>query len=362
MKLLILTQKIDKEDPILGFFHNWILELSKKFEKISVICLEKGEFNLPDNVKVFSLGKEKNILSFSILKYLLSRARYITNFYIYILGLHADYDAVFVHMNQEYIILGGFIWKVIGKKIYLWRNHPKGSLLTYIAVWFSNKVFCTSKSSFTSKFKKTVLMPVGINTDFFRQVFNGQQSIVNKNKILFLGRIAPIKNVHIFIKALAILNEKNINFEASIYGDSPVKDNKYYQLLKIMTDKLNLNEKVKFYKAVPNYKTPEIYNSYEIFINLTPAGSFDKTILEASACGAIPIVANKSLKGEIDDNLILNSLEPNHLAEKIEFWIKERENKKIEISKKLQKYVLENHSLNILIDKLLICLNENKKR
>ena len=58
MKLLILTQKVDKEDPVSGFFHGWILELSKRFEKVSVICLEKGNFNLPKNVEVFSLGKE----------------------------------------------------------------------------------------------------------------------------------------------------------------------------------------------------------------------------------------------------------------------------------------------------------------
>ena len=58
MRLLILTQKVDKEDPVLGFFHNWVTELSKKFEFIYVVCLEKGKFDLPDNVQVFSLGKE----------------------------------------------------------------------------------------------------------------------------------------------------------------------------------------------------------------------------------------------------------------------------------------------------------------
>ena len=92
-------------------------------------------------------------------------------------------------MNKEYVVLGGLFWKLWGKKIFMWRNHPKGDLFTYIAVWFSNKVFCTSKSSFTARFKKTTLMPVGINTDIFNTKLRTEDYDLYKNEILFLGRI-----------------------------------------------------------------------------------------------------------------------------------------------------------------------------
>ncbi|NLE07312.1 MAG: glycosyltransferase family 4 protein, partial [Parcubacteria group bacterium] len=105
MRLLVVTQKIDQNDPILGFFHNWVLKLSEKFEKISVICLEKGKYDLPSNVKVYSLGKESGR----------SKIKYVKNFLNFILGLHKDYDAVFVHMNQEYVLIGGFFWKLMRK-------------------------------------------------------------------------------------------------------------------------------------------------------------------------------------------------------------------------------------------------------
>ncbi len=52
MKLLILTQKVDINDDVLGFFHRWILEFAKHYEYITVIALEIGEYNLPENVKV----------------------------------------------------------------------------------------------------------------------------------------------------------------------------------------------------------------------------------------------------------------------------------------------------------------------
>src|SRR3989344_7151474 len=179
MKLLIITQKVDRDDPVLGFFHGWLAKFAEKFESVSVICLQKGVYDLPSNVQVFSLGKEHN----SIIK----KVGYIIKFYKYIFDLRHEYDSVFVHMNQEYVLLGSKLWKLLGKKVYLWRNHPYGNLLTRIAVVLSDKVFCTSKDSFTAKFNKTVLMPVGIDTEIFKDLKMER----SKNSILFLGRIAP---------------------------------------------------------------------------------------------------------------------------------------------------------------------------
>ncbi|MBU2219890.1 hypothetical protein KJ665_01980, partial [Patescibacteria group bacterium] len=60
MRLLILTQKIDFNDDILGFMHGWVVEFAKHFESIIVIALGVGEYKLPENVRILSLGKEKN--------------------------------------------------------------------------------------------------------------------------------------------------------------------------------------------------------------------------------------------------------------------------------------------------------------
>ena len=119
MRLLILTQKIDAEDSILGFFHEWVREFSKNTESVLVICLERGIVNLPQNVRVFSLGKESGS----------SRFGYILNFYKLIWKYRKEYDSVFVHMNQVYVLLGGLFWK-------LW--HKKRQKVGGILNWFSN--------------------------------------------------------------------------------------------------------------------------------------------------------------------------------------------------------------------------------
>lgn len=43
MRLLILTQAVDLDDPVLGFFHRWIVEFAKRFDTIEVICLKAGD-------------------------------------------------------------------------------------------------------------------------------------------------------------------------------------------------------------------------------------------------------------------------------------------------------------------------------
>ncbi len=265
MKLLILTQKIDKNDPVLGFFHKWLEEFAKNFESIIVICLERGEYNLPANVQVLSLGKEVSVSKFT----------YIKNFYKYVWQKRAQYSHIFVHMNQEYVILGWKIWKLLGKKIYLWRNHAKGNLLTRLAVLVSNKVFYTSPKSFTAQFKKAVQMPVGIDLDFFKP---GPNISRTPNSILFLGRISPVKKVLEFIDWV----EKESFDHITIAGPILFEDREYGEKVK---ERIRNNPKINLRGPMTQEEARELYQSHETYANFTPAGSMDKTIFEALACG-----------------------------------------------------------------------------
>ncbi|MEK7187209.1 MAG: glycosyltransferase [Patescibacteria group bacterium] len=298
MKLLILTQKMAQNDPILGFFHRWVEELAKHYESLTVICLEKGKYDLPGNVQVVSLGKELGI----------SKLKKLFTFYHLLFTLRKQYDAVFVHMNQEYVILGWKFWKLWGKKIYLWRNHAHGSFLTRFAVLVSDKVFCTSPDSYTARFKKTKLMPVGIDTDFFKP-----DSAIKKepNSILFLGRIAPVKKVLEFVEWFNTLDGK---FQATLAGEALPKDKWYEKLVKAQAP-----ERIKFISAVTQEEACRLYQSHETYVNFTPAGSMDKTILEAAACGAKVKVENPALKfleGKASEEL-RNFVVENHSLKKL---------------------------------------------
>lgn len=353
MKLLIITQKVDKNDSLLGFFHKWIKEFRKHSEKITVICLEKGKVELGENslprsensaefsttgVNVLSLGKEERV----------SRLSYILRFYKYIWQERQNYDLVFVHMNQEYVLLGGLLWKILGKKVTMWRNHEKGSFLTAVAVALADKVFCTSKKSFTARYKKTIIMPVGIDTRVFSRDYN---IVREKGSILFLSRISPVKRLDLLIQALNILDKENIRFKLSVYGNAPERDKSYYQIIREESKELEKKDKMIFHEGISNIETPKIYNGHEIFINATEGGSFDKTILEALACGALGVISNKDVTNMIPKEFLFKEGDFNDLADKIKYALSLSENEKEKIRQIESTHVSE-HDLSNLSSKL----------
>jgi len=334
MRLLILTQKVDVKDSALGFFHNWIKEFSKKFETLEVICLQKGMSDLPENVFVHSLGKEEGR----------SRIKYIWRFYRYIWQRRKQYDAVFVHMNQEYVLLGGLFWRLWGKKVIFWYNHTRGGILTKIAMFLSSLVCHTSPFAFTAGTKKSVKMPAGIDTKIFKQNLEIQR---NSHKILYVGRIAPAKKVHVLIDAVEILNKEGIDFTLNIYGEALPKDQDYLKKLKETSFDIR-DKKVFFHGAVPNIETPKIFNSHLIAVNLTAKGNYDKSVLEAAVCGAIPLVSSEAFKDILPEELFFKEDDSQDLAEKIKMVINMEDGEREKLRLILRKNVEENESLGKL--------------
>lgn len=360
IKLLIITQKVDVNDPVLGFFHRWIEEFSKHCEKTTVICLSKGEYHLPSNVKVFSLGKEKELREvaglgnsgMSVPEEQLRKAGYILNFYKYIWRERRNYDAVFIHMNQEYVLLGGLVWKLMGKKVMMWRNHSIGSFLTSIAVLLCDRVFCTSEYSYTARFKKTKIMPVGIDIDIFKKEASIRRE---KGWILYVGRIDPIKKVDVLIKALKILDGEGVDFRCYLYG--PSSDKKYYVSMRELASPLMRDGKIVFSGSLSNEKIASVCNQYDVSVNMSAKGSFDKTIMEHMACEGISLFSNDSMKNYLgdDDYRILRFSDGDSLAlsKKLKYFIGISDEERGEIGRRLRLMVEKNHSLKQLVKKLV---------
>lgn len=336
MNILIITQSIDKNNPVLGFFHGWTKEFARQFNKVSVVCLEIGEYELPQNVNIFSLGKEKN----NGKKNFFTKIRYILDFYKYIWKVRSNYDVVFVHMNQEYVLLAGILWRILGKKIFMWRNHPVGNLLTKIAIILSHKVFCTSHDSFTAKYSKTQIMPVGIDTTVFKP--DNSASKV-PNSILSIGRIAPIKKIDLLVSALSVLHKKGVDFVVNIYGGFLDEHKNYYEKILQEVANLDLSSHISFHGPIKHENTVAEYQKNNVFVNLTEAGTFDKTILESMSCGMKVVTSNPMLKDHLVDKWFVSNLDAEHVADALAAALADNG------TSAPFKYVESNHSLSKLV-------------
>ena len=334
MRILIVTQAVDQDDPALGFFHRWLEEFTPRFESIEVICLKEGVHALPSNVHVHSLGKPA------------SRFRYMCNFYRYIFSLR--YDAVFVHMNEEYMLLGGLWWRVCGKKVVLWRNHKMGSWRTRLAARLSDTVCYTSPTSFVASFRNAVQMPIGIDTELFVP----PAIAAPPDTILLFGRLDSVKKCGVFFTALALMHEHGTTFHADSYGDPTVLDDPYAREVKQGAGPLVAALRLAFHPAVSNREAPRIYGAHAIYVNLTPSGSFDKTIGEAMACGCIIVCTNGAVRDAVRAELMAKDGDVQDVARALEAALRLSPQERAEESRTLRAYIEQHHSLKELTDKL----------
>lgn len=287
MKLLIVTQTVDTEDPFLGFFIRWIEEFSKYAEHVEIICLKEGKHALPANVRVHSLGKP---YSAKVTKGVGMRIKYVLNFYRYIWKLRHEYDAVFVHMNPEYIVLGGILWHMIGKHIGLWYVHKSVNLKLRLASLFARDIFTASPEGFLLATSKLHVVGHGIDVGAF---YAPTRPFGNPLRIVSVGRITPIKNLDTLIRAVALLKDRGIVATATFIGVPTCSSDEVYEAsLKELARKCGVSDQINFAGSVPYGQMPEQYRHFDISVNLSPTGGMDKAVLESMAAGLLVFVSN----------------------------------------------------------------------
>ncbi len=344
MNLLVITQKVDRADHVLGFFHRWLELIAGRYGTVLVLCLKKGEYNLPDNVRVSSLGKEQKA----------SRLRYLLLFYAYIVKNRRRYDAVFIHMNPIYAVLGCAFWLMFRKRFFLWYNHPQGGILARAAVFLAHGVFCTSSFAFANRYKKTKVMPAGIDTDFFKRNASVDR---RPNALLYIGRVSPIKNIECMLDAAKLLDARGVDFLLSIVGGPmTAADEAFERMLHDRAGVLVNKGKVRFLPKVSHSETADYYKRAGVCLNATPTGSLDKTVLEAMACEVPVLLSNRSYCGSIPDLFIFEEENPAQLADKIESLFSLSDDDRLRCGARLRRYVIERHSLTALIKEIVHCV------
>lgn len=344
MNLLIITQKVDQHDNVLGFFHRWLVEFARHAEVLHVICLEAGSFSLPENTTVHSLGKPQGGWPRSPLRAARSRARALARFCRFLWRLRNSYDAVFVHMNPEYVVWAGLWWRLTGKRIGLWYVHRNVTAKLFIAEKLAHVIFSSSPESFRLPSKKTHFLGHGI--DLARFEFAAEEPGGENVRGMHAGRITPIKNLDTLIDALAILkNEMNFPVTLSFIGAPATEsDRTHLEELKRLADIRQLAGAVSFLGPVPHERIAPQYREAHFTVNLCPTGGMDKAVLESMAVGTPVFFSNKAFEsvcGEYAPLFMFAERDARDLAEKIRHFYgevspKERHSLRREISRRVR--------------------------
>ena len=343
MRLLVITQKVDVNDQVLGFMIGWLEALAKQAKSLEVICLEKGDYKLPDNVRVYSLGKEKGQ----------SRLKYLFNFYRFLWQLRHRYDAVWVHMNQIYIILGYPLWFLGKKKISLWYAHGSVSFSLRLASKLAGVIFTSSASGFRLASGKVKIVGQGIDTDLFNFEPNAPREA---GLMVNVGRLSSVKKQKELIVGLSTIN--NLPWRLEFFG-SPITlaDQLYTQELASTIAQLNLSERVTLAGSVSHYLLPARLREAEVFVTMSRTGSLDKAVLEAMSSGVIPVTLGETFRPILGPyGHILASSSETDLVNNLVQVISWSETEKKACRQILRQEIVNNHSLKRLMTEIVTVL------
>lgn len=339
---------MDSNDDNLGFFHRWVEEFARLVDRVEVIAVSVGEYQLPENVLVWSLDKQKGAAKYKrLIKFLeLFSQKY------------AKCDAVFFHMMPEFVIAAAPFLISLKKSSALWYVHKSVTLKLKFAEKLVRFITTASPADFRLPSKKVIYTGHAIDIDVFSPSAKDNQNNVRNQKLrmLSVGRISPVKDYELIIGAVNLLNKKHKRrkWQLDIIGAPIMKrDYQYLAKLKQLVKNLGLSEKILFKGAVAHSQVPEILRQHNLFISCSNTGSLDKAVLEAMSCGLNVITSNEAFKEILPKKYFLEKRTSEALADKI---------MSLDASKgvnyALRRIVAKEHSIKTTIPKIIEVLAE----
>ena len=284
MKLLLITQRVDEHDSNLASHIRWIETLASMTESVSVIAQSVGTYHLPNNVRVYSLGKECGA----------GKWKQLWNFWRISGKLIVQTDAALILMAPLYILLLAPLAWFHGKKLFLWFTHKSVTMTLRLAVACVTRVFSASRESFRLSTNKVLFTGHAIDTDFFSPAPDVRRET---KKIITVGRVTPSKNLAMMIEVIAELKRHGLGFILQIIGLPVIDvDMAYEKSLHDQATRLGVQNQIHFLGVLSPTQVREEYRTARLFVNASATGSLDRAGLEAMACACPVLISNEAFK------------------------------------------------------------------
>jgi len=129
------------------------------------------------------------------------------------------------------------------------------------------------------------VIPCGIDTDFYKQDPSVKPE---KGRLLFVGRLKKYKGVQHLLKAMKILQSRDIFTNLTIIGQGD-----YSHALKLLVGKLHLQDNVSFEGFISQEDKLSWLQKASVAVFPSAKEGWGLTVIEANCCGT-PVVASDS--------------------------------------------------------------------
>jgi len=347
LRVLMITQKVDLDDDVLGFTHTWVNKLAEQVAQLHVLALSVGRHQLCDNVTLYSMGKERRA----------GRLWRFVNFHRVAapLILSRQVDVAFVHMCPIYAVLAAPWARLAGVPIVMWYSHAHVSTTLRLAHALSTRVLTASPESYSLPSDKVDVMGHGIDLQAFHPAEFPSPSL--RPRVITVGRISPVKDYVTMIEsANRLVNEMHRDVEFQIIGAAPTQESRvYFDDLRTRMAAYGLKDRVVFVGSVPNWETPRYYQQADVFVNMQAKGGVGKAVLEAMACGMPCVLCTSAFNGQLGDfvsEVIFREKDAEDLAQKLVNVLDMGLERRRELSR-LVRRIAAQHSVDRLMEQMV---------
>ncbi len=287
MKILLVNFVMDQSSPVLAWQQGVATRLAARCERVVVLTERVVESPLPANVEVHRVPR---ILT-TPLRVL--GVRWLMNIPVWRWCARERFDAVFVHMNADWVYRLAPCWRRFGVPVLLWYAHGSVTRRLHRAHEHASCVITSTPEGFRIPSHKVRVIGQGVDTDLFVLPATRPDSTT----IVAVGRVSRRKRVDLMLESLAWLkaHAPQHPFTLRIIGPTLTRDDeRYAEELAQQVSAAGLRDAVTFEGPLPVGRLPEIYASSFLHLNLSETGSMDKAILESLASGCPTVTSNEA--------------------------------------------------------------------
>lgn len=282
-RVLVCVEAVDVADPLMGYFVSWLRELAQH-ARVTALALRVSDPppSLGPDAAVVPLRPRDSRSRFVVVRTLLIESW----------KRRKTYDAVYVRGYPEYVVLAGWLWRLMGKRVVLFYAHYRSDMRWLRpASWFANAVV----TSVPGACALPQAVPIGQGVDASRFP-TPHVHVAGDTRLVVLGRVSPVKRVDWIVSQLAATDPAAAH-RLHVYGKETDAAAAATLEAACATHGATWER-----RDVAPADVSGILARHDIFLNATP-GSLDKTIVEAMLAGLVVVASSPGYGDTLPEDL-----------------------------------------------------------